>query len=210
MDRRFLHSKISAFTLIELLVVIAIIGILAALYLPATARAKIRATQVRCVGNLHQVGLAFQMFAEDHNGRYPMQVSARDGGSLEFAAGGNAFRHFQAVSNELVLSKLLLCPADKQRRSAGWQNLTNDNLSYFVGLDAVSGKPGYLLSGDRNITNQTATSGNILYLSTNAMAGWSGELHNFKGNALFADGRVEQLNDRRLQEALRTHGSSQP
>ena len=126
------------------------------------------------------------------------------------AAGGNAFRHFQSLSNELVLSKVLLCPADKQRTAAAWQSLTNDNISYFVGLDAVPGKPGYLLSGDRNLTNQTAAGGGILYLSTNAMAGWSAELHNFKGNALFADGRVEQLDDRRLQEALRIHGSTPP
>lgn len=204
------HRYADAFTLIELLVVITIIGILAALYLPAAARGKMQAAQIRCVGNLQQVGLGFQMFAEDHNGKYPMQVSVRDGGSLEFAAGGNAFRHFQAVSNELVMSKLLLCPADKQRSSATWQSLTNDNLSYFVGLDAVSGKPGYLLSGDRNITNQTTAGGRILFLSTNALAGWSEALHNYKGNVLFADGRVEQLNDRRLQEALRTHGASRP
>lgn len=210
MSRAFHHHKAEAFTLVELLVVIAIIGVLAALYLLATSRAKGRAVQIQCVGNLRQVGLAFQMFAEDHHGKYPMQVSVREGGSKEFAAGGNAFRHFQAVSNELVLSKVLLCPADKLRKSTDWQSLTNNNLSYFVGLDAVSGKSGYLLSGDRNITNQTAAGGNILYLSTNAVAGWNSELHNFKGNALFADGRVEQLDDRRLQEALRSHGAGQP
>ena len=210
MDRAFHHSKAKAFTLVELLVVVAIIAVLAALYLPATNRAKGKAVRIQCVGNLHQVGLAFQMFAEDHNGRYPMQVSAREGGSKEFTAGGNAYRHFQAVSNELVLSKVLLCPADKLRKSADWQSLTNDNISYFVGLDAVSGKPGYLLSGDRNITNQTSAGGNIMYLSTNAMAGWNSELHNFRGNVLFADGRVEQLDDRRLQAALRNHGASAP
>ena len=150
--------------MLELLVVVAIIGVLAALYLPATSRAKSKAVQVQCVGNLRQVGLAFQMFAEDHNGKYPMQVPVRDGGSMEFAAGGNAFRHFQVLSNELVLSKVLLCPADKLRKSAAWQSLTNENLSYFVGLDAVSGKPGYLLSGDRNITNQTAAGGRFVFV----------------------------------------------
>jgi prepilin-type N-terminal cleavage/methylation domain-containing protein/prepilin-type processing-associated H-X9-DG protein len=57
-----------AFTLIELLVVMAIIGILSAILLPALARSKDSAQRVRCASNLHQFGLAAQMYWDDHNG----------------------------------------------------------------------------------------------------------------------------------------------
>jgi prepilin-type N-terminal cleavage/methylation domain-containing protein len=60
-----------AFTLVELLVVVAIIAILASLLLPALARAKEKAKVVRVHAELYGVGLALEMYAEDHEGRLP-------------------------------------------------------------------------------------------------------------------------------------------
>ena len=59
------------FTLIELLVVIAIIVLLAALLLPALSRAKANAQSIKCRSNLHQVGLALQMYVSDNSDSYP-------------------------------------------------------------------------------------------------------------------------------------------
>lgn len=64
-------SGTHAFTLIELLVVIAIIAILASMLLPALSRAKRSARGVSCVSNLHQIGIALELYLQDHENKLP-------------------------------------------------------------------------------------------------------------------------------------------
>jgi len=66
-------SRRRGFTMVELLVVISIIAILAAILFPVFARAREKTRQTSCCGNLHQLGLALQMYARDYEGRLPAE-----------------------------------------------------------------------------------------------------------------------------------------
>ena len=202
------HFTRPGFTLVGLLVIIAVIAILAAMLLPALASAKRKAQRINCVNNLKQDGLAFRLWAGDNGDKYPMAVSTNKNGTMEYAEGGNAFRHFQVMSNELSTPKILVCPADDRTAAASFARLKNQNVSYFVGLNVEETRPQMLLTGDRNITNGLSPVRSVLELRAKIPAGWTEALHNGAGNIGVADGSVQQASIPGLQQMLKNTGDS--
>ena len=202
MNSNLKNSKDRAFTRIELAAIIAILALLTLILLPALAQDSQNSARRQCVNNLKQVGLAFKTWAVDNGDKFPMAVSNRLGGTLEFAKDGNVFRHFQVMSNELSTPKLLICPSDTRTFAANFGDFNNENISYFVGLDASDSKPMMFLSGDRNITNGVAPVQTVLELRPRIPAGWTRTMHINQGNVGLADGSIQTYSTPRLQQAL--------
>ena len=115
------------FTLIELLLVIAILAILAGILLPVISRTKEAARSAACLSNLHQIGIALQIYVSDNQNRLPV---AFDRSTNSAASNGPAINQVLAVQTAGV-SNIFLCPSDRKQlfeltgSSYSWNSLLN-------------------------------------------------------------------------------------
>ena len=104
------------FTLIELLVVIAIIAILVGLLLPALARSKAKANNIKCISNQKQIGISFMMYAGDNDESYPTLTNWATSGGKK--GNSNAYSGRTEIKDRPLNTyaqsvKVFLCPSDK-------------------------------------------------------------------------------------------------
>ena len=104
----------NGFTLIELLVVIAIIAILAAMLLPALAKAKEKAQQTACINNYKQIGLAVQIYVDDFSGYFPIaSYTDSSGNSVVWTKELGPYLPQQGSKITSVENKAFVCPSAK-------------------------------------------------------------------------------------------------
>ena len=219
-----LNPRRFGFTLIELLVVIAILALLAALLLPALARAKDHAKRIQCVSNLKQIVIGFRVFALDREGYFPWHSSPSDGGTYGPAA-GQSWNNYLAASNEMDTPKILRCPSDTATKATAfnWSSATDgfansanrgNALSYFTGIDGYEQIPVTFIAGDRNITGyvnghceSVCDTPGITAQDINknlTAVGWGPGLHAYAGDLALSDGSVHKTRGPELREIAST------
>ncbi len=196
MKPRRSKQRNQAFALTELLVVIAVVMFLGACLFQTLSAAHMHDKNINCVKNLHEIGVAHQLWMADLKNQFPLLTSTADNRAGILTPNDSAYVLWQVMSNQLSTPKILICPADKKRTVAtGFgTGFGNSNISYFLNAAAKT-DPQTILDGDANlIVDDVAIQSGILNVWTNSRVGWAkGRNHGLGysvGNIGMADGSV--------------------
>ena len=197
-----------AFTLIELLIVITIVGILAALLMPAMGRAREGGRRVQCTNNLRQIGIAWHLYLDEHNQKFPHFSYPQD--LQEYAyywwGGKSGFREPRIAETRILNEYLDIssdddeaaleifhCPSDRRRTISdiwGQFPFVNTTTFDYWGNSYELNAPNL---NEVSILSTNTPHWKLLFVATPANYGavHGGENPKMKRNVLFLDGHVK-------------------
>ncbi len=123
--------------------------IFAARVAPQMAPAQSQAQRIRCINNMKNIGLAFRVWAANHQDRFPFQASANQSGQPVATGLMNSAQIFQTLAKELATPTILVCPSDTSKRPAkSFASLQLANVTYEVetGPEVNGTNPGEVLA----------------------------------------------------------------
>lgn len=185
-------GRSAAFTLVELLTTLGVIAVLASLVCVSANHANTRAREVQCLSHLHQVALGMMNYAADQQGRLPSENLLPD---------GDPFDCWLALRESIASPVVFHCPADRRFPPATrFEELTEADISYTVGVQARADRPVMLLSTDRFLSDACFVAESL------GDAYWETQLSpshgRGRGNGLLVDGSARSFNGGELRQAL--------
>lgn len=189
----------AALTLVEMLVVLVIIALLTAVLLPVFLKTRATARATVCQSNLHQIGMALELYATDHSGYYPSVVTAPHNCTWSYSL-------LSYVQNSALYS----CPeADDPYLTGCPPSTTTDGVAYYHDGDYIINDPGhtghfrrtaihnadhlfFVFDGTNSAGFAYADSANTPPLTPDVLYNLGLRLrHNNGCNVLFADGHTK-------------------
>ena len=204
-----------AFTCAELLVILTVVTVLGLVILPALANGRPRSHRVICANNLRQIGLAVQLWSNDHGDDPPWEVTTSNGGTRIHPLAVNTWFQFYWMSNELRSPKILFCPSDSGQPAWNFGNgpdggyvhssFRNAATSYVLS-HAFERVGSAMIAADRNLgfdgtsggCNRFGPAWEVSARPLSSRFRWNTNLHNSAGNLLRLDGRVDQISNTML------------
>jgi prepilin-type N-terminal cleavage/methylation domain-containing protein/prepilin-type processing-associated H-X9-DG protein len=177
--RRGAGGRRSGFTLIELLITLALMIVIATLYYGAGSPSLQKRQKRLCQQNLQKMYLALEIYATDHERRFPEKPEA---GTSEEALDA-------LVPRYTVDTSVFICPGSRDSSLPAGEPILKRQISYAYYMGRNSADAEAVLISDRQVNEESKAAGQPVFSSTGEPPG--NNHHKFGGNLLFCDGRVE-------------------
>ena len=172
--------RTSGFSLIELLIVVALILILTTMYWGSTSGSRQKKLQTSCQNNLQKIHIAMEIYANDHEGKFPEAIGAR---TAEEPLDLLVPRYTSDTS-------VFICPGSKDSVLPSGESFRKRKISYAYYMGRRLADTQEPVMSDSQVDSQSKAAGQLVFSSTGKPPGNNHDKSG--GNILFSDGRVER------------------